>query len=251
MTSTPTLLSVLRDRAAVRRYSPRTVQAYARWVLAYIRFHDSRHPRTLGPEHVRAYLTYLARVRGVAASTQNQALAALQFLYRDVLEQPLPSAHGIAPAKRPHVLPNVLSREDVRKVLAELRGATRLMALLLYGSGLRLQECCQLRLKDLDTDRGEIRVRRGKGERDRVTMLPALLVEPVLEHIRKVWCCTCVVCRRVAATSSCLVRSTSSRRMPCGRGRGAGCFRGGRSIGTRPRVSAGRVMSIPRHCSGP
>ena len=186
MTSTPTLLSVLRDRAAVRRYSPRTVQAYARWVLAYIRFHDSRHPRTLGPEHVRAYLTYLARVRGVAASTQNQALAALQFLYRDVLEQPLPSAHGIAPAKRPHVLPNVLSREDVRKVLAELRGATRLMALLLYGSGLRLMECCQLRLKDVDLARGELRVRRGKGGRDRVTMVPASLRVALEDQMRRV-----------------------------------------------------------------
>ncbi len=188
MSTAPTLFTVLRDRAAVRRYSPRTVQAYARWVLAYIRFHERRHPRALGPEHVRAYLTYLARVRGVAASTQNQALAALQFLYRDVLEQPLPLAHGIAPAKRPHVLPNVLSREDVRTVLVELRGVTRLMALLLYGSGLRLMECCQLRLKDVDLVRGELRVRRGKGGRDRVTMVPEsmrLVLEAQVQRVRR------------------------------------------------------------------
>jgi integron integrase len=188
MPSIPTLFSVLRDRAAVRRYSPRTVEAYARWVLAYIRFHDRRHPRALGPEHVGAYLTHLARERGVAASTQNQALAALQFLYRDVLEQPLPSAHGIVRAKRPHVLPNVLSREDVRKVMAELRGSTRLMALLLYGSGLRLMECCQLRLKDVDLERGELRVRRGKGGRDRVTMVPAALrlaLEAQMQRVRR------------------------------------------------------------------
>jgi integron integrase len=180
------LFKVMRDRAAVRRYSPRTLQAYTRVVKAYIRYHEGRHPRALGPEAVRAYLTYLATERAVSASTQNQALAALQFLYRDVLELPLGSAHGIEHAKRPHTLPNVLSRNDVHRVLAEMQGGTKLMALLLYGAGLRLQECCQLRLKDIDTDRGEIRVRRGKGGRDRVTMLPGVARELVIEQIRKV-----------------------------------------------------------------
>ena len=170
----------------MRRYSPRTLQAYLRWVKAYVVFHGMRHPRVLGPEAVREFLTHLSRDRKVAASTQNQALAALQFLYRDVLEQGLPAAQGIVQAKRPHVLPNVLSRGDVHRVLAELKGTPKLMTLLLYGAGLRLQECCQLRLKDLDTERCEIRVRRGKGARDRVTMLPAMLVAPVLEQIAQV-----------------------------------------------------------------
>jgi integron integrase len=168
----PTLLSVFRDRAAVRRYSPRTVQAYERWVVAFIRFHGRRHPREVGAAGVGEFLAHLAVSRQVAASTQNQALAALQFLYRDVLQQPLPAVDRIAAARRPHHLPNVLSRGDVQRVLGALRGTTRLMAMLLYGSGLRLLECCQLRIKDVDLERGELRVRRGKGDRDRVTMLP-------------------------------------------------------------------------------
>jgi integron integrase len=187
MATRPTLLGTLRDRAAVRRYSPRTVQAYTRWVVAYVRFHGGQHPRVLGPEAVRAYLTYLARERGLAASTQNQALAALQFLYREVLGQSLGFGEGIVSAKRPHVLPNVLSREDVHRVLSMMRGQPKLMALLLYGAGLRLQECCQLRLKDINTNRGEILVRRGKGARDRVTMLPAATREAVqaqIDHVR-------------------------------------------------------------------
>jgi integron integrase len=187
MTDSPTLFQVLRNRAAVRRYSPRTVQAYARWVLAYVRYHGRQHPRDLGPPAVHAFLSYLARERKVSASTQNQALAALMFLYRDVLAQPLAMLEGVAPAKRPQRLPNVLSRDEVRRVLAVMEGKTQLMASLLYGSGLRLQECCQLRLKDIDLVRGEIRVRRGKGGKDRVTMLPAslvTLVEAQQQHAR-------------------------------------------------------------------
>lgn len=185
MPTSTSLLGVLRDRALVRRYSPRTIAAYSRWVRAYVRHHGQAHPRGLGPEAVRAFLTHLARDRKVAASTQNQALAALQFLYRDVLELPLPSVHGIAPAKKPHRLPNVLSRGDVQRVLGAMRGSTQLMAMLLYGSGLRLQECCELRLKDIDTVRGEIRVRNGKGARDRVTMLPATIRDRVAEQVQR------------------------------------------------------------------
>jgi len=180
----PTLIETFRDRAAVRRYSPRTVQAYERWVRAYIRYHGGQtHPRHLGPECVRSFLTHLARERQVAASTQNQALAALCFLYRDVLEQPVPTVVGITHAKKPHRLPNVLSREEVMLLLREMRGTTQLMAMLLYGSGLRLLECCQLRLKDVDTVRGELRVRNGKGARDRVTMLPAALRERIAHQV--------------------------------------------------------------------
>ena len=177
----------MRARAGVLRLSPRTIEAYERWVVVYVRYHGGKtHPAHLGHEHVRAFLTYLARERQVAASTQNQALAAINFLYREVLEQPLPSVAGIASAKRPHRLPNVLSREEVAALLDEMEGATQLMAMLLYGSGLRLMECCRLRLKDVDLIRGEIVVRDGKGARDRVTMLPASLRERVEQQISAV-----------------------------------------------------------------
>lgn len=172
-----------RDRAAVRRFSPRTTQAYVQWIVRYVRWHGLQHPSTLGAVEVRDFLTYLARERHVAASTQNQALAALQFLYRDVLEQPLGALSGLAPARTPTVLPNVLSREAVQRVLACLTGTPRLMAQLLYGSGMRLQECCQLRVKDVDFDRGELRVRRGKGDRDRVTVLPGAVRAPLRAHL--------------------------------------------------------------------
>lgn len=141
-----------------------------------------RHPAELPPSAVRDFLTYLAAERGVAASTQNQALAALRFLYGEVLEQPLPHMSDVMPARRPHVLPNVLSRNGVSQVLGAMTGVPWLMASLLYGAGLRLMECCQLRMKDVDLDRGEIRVRRGKGQRDRVTMLPVALVAPLRAH---------------------------------------------------------------------
>jgi integron integrase len=184
--SPPRLLALLRDRAAVKRYSPRTTQAYADWVRRFVRFHGTRHPRDLGVASVRDYLTYLARERGVSASTQNQALAALQFLYRDVLGEPLTSIEGVAPARVPHQLPNVLSRRDAHRVLAAMSGTPQLMARLMYGTGLRLMECCELRLKDLNFDRGEIAVRRGKGGRDRVTMLPEGIRSALRAQIREV-----------------------------------------------------------------
>lgn len=189
------LLSLLRARAAVRRYSPRTTDVYLRWVVRYVRWHGMRHPDQLGVSHVREFLAYLAQERQVAASTQNQALAALQFLYRDVLEQPLGAVAGLQPARRPHHLPNVLSRDAVQRVLGCLDGTPLLMAQLLYGSGLRLMECCQLRWKDVDFDRLELRVRRGKGGRDRVTMVPAALVGPLQAQLRRT---RLLMARRVA-----------------------------------------------------
>lgn len=182
----PRLLRLLHERAVVRRYSPRTIAAYGAWVKTFVRYHRMQHPRSLDASAVREFLTYLASERRVAASTQNQALAALQFLYRDVLNQPLGQVPGVVPAKRPHRLPNVLARQDVQRVLGAMDGVPRLMASLLYGGGLRLQECCALRVKDLDLMRGEIRVRAGKGDKDRVTMLPSALVEPLTMHIRDV-----------------------------------------------------------------
>jgi len=180
------LLLLVRDRAAVRRYRPRTTQVYVQWIVRYIRWHGMRHPRQLGSVHVREYLTHLARERHVAASTQHQALAALRFLYRDVLEAPLEALAGVEPARKPTQLPNVLSREAVQAVLACLTGVPLLMAQLLYGSGLRLQECCQLRVKDVDFERGELRVRRGKGQRDRVTVLPGAVGAPLTAQLKQV-----------------------------------------------------------------
>lgn len=186
---------VVRDRAAVRRYSPRTTQAYVQWIVRYVRWNGLRHPASLSGVEVRDFLTYLARERHVAASTQNQALAALQFLYRDVLEQPLGEVSGLAAARRPVHLPNVLSREGVQRVLACLSGVPLLMAQLMYGSGVRLQECCQLRVKDVDFDRGELRLRRGKGDRDRVTVLPGAVSVPLRAHLVRV---RAVMARRAA-----------------------------------------------------
>ncbi len=157
-----------------------------RWIVRFVHYHGKRHPRELGAGAVREFLSWLATERRVAVSTQNQALAALQFLYRDVLEMPLPVMAGLAPARRPHVLPNVLSREAVQQVLAMMAGPTQLMAQLLYGSGLRLMECCALRCKDLDLDRGELLVRRGKGSKDRVTMIPQSLVPSLRAQLASV-----------------------------------------------------------------
>ncbi len=184
--STPTLLEEVRDRAALRRFSPRTVQAYSRWVVAYVRYCGMVHPRDLGADAVREFLTHLARDRQVAASTQHQALAAVQFLYRDVVGTPLPAVSGIMPARRPVVLPNVLSRGEVQGLLAAMHGVPQLMAMLLYGAGLRLQECCRLRLRDVDVSHGEIRVRQGNGARDRVTMLPTSVRERVEAQVAAV-----------------------------------------------------------------
>lgn len=177
------LLALARERAAVRRYSPRTVDVYLRWIVRYVHFHGRRHPGLMGAEEVRVFLGHVASEQRVAASTQNQALAALQFLYRDVLERPLPSLPTLEAAPRPTVLPNVLPPEGVMRVLTEMQGVTRLMAQVMYGSGLRLMECCTLRCQDLRLDRREILVRNTKGGRHRITMIPDALIEPLHQQM--------------------------------------------------------------------
>ena len=159
----------------LRRFSPRTQDAYVNWMRRYYEFHARRDPADLGAEHVTAFLSDLATRGHVAASTQNQALAALLFLYREVLTRDLPWLDDLVRAKRPAHIPVVLTRDEVRFVLSHMRGTPRLMATLLYGSGLRLLECCRLRVKDVDFGRHQIVVRSGKGDKDRVTMLPATL----------------------------------------------------------------------------
>ncbi len=182
----PRLLDAVRQELRLRHYSRRTERAYVGWVRRYVLFHDKRHPAALGAEHVKAFLSHLAERRRVAASTQNQALAALLFLYREVLGVGLPWLDDMVRAARPARLPVVLSRAEVAALLARLEGVPRLMATLLYGAGLRLLECARLRVKDLDFEARQIVVRDGKGARDRVTLLPAATLAPLREHLERI-----------------------------------------------------------------
>jgi len=182
----PKLLDRVRSALRTRHMSRRTEEAYVSWIRRYIVFHGKRHPETLGAQEVTAFLSSLAEQRGVSASTQNQALSALLFLYRRVLDVDLPWLDGLVHARRPAHVPVVLSRAEVAAVLGELSGPAWLMAALLYGAGLRLLECLQLRVKDVDFERAEIVVRRGKGGRDRRTMLPESIRGPLDAHLRVV-----------------------------------------------------------------
>jgi integron integrase len=185
VSSHPTVIDVMRREARLRHFSPRTEQAYIAWVRRFIQFHGRRHPRDLGAADVTGFLSALA-TRGVRASTQNQALAAVLFLYEVVLGSRLPWMSDIVRAQRPVRLPVVLSREEVERVLRHLRGPVWLIASLLYGAGLRLLECAELRIKDLHFERREIVVRDGKGGKDRVTMLPGALHDPLRRHLEDV-----------------------------------------------------------------
>ncbi|MGH8767901.1 MAG: integron integrase [Burkholderiales bacterium] len=184
--SEPKLLDLIRARLRVKHYSIRTEQSYVDWVRRFVLFHDKRHPRDLGPTEVEAFLTDLA-VRGrVSASTQNQAKSAILFLYKEVIDKELPWLNGVVAARVSQRLPVVLSVEEVNLALSRLRGTSALIARLLYGSGLRILECLRLRVKDIDFARREILVRDGKGAKDRVTMLPESLIEPLQRHLERV-----------------------------------------------------------------
>ncbi len=176
----------LRTAIRTRHYSLRTEQAYEQWIRRFIIFHKMRPPMELGSESVKEYLEYLAVVRKISASTQNQALNALVFFYDNVLEKPVGDMGGFTRAKRPDRLPVVLSREEVDRLLNELTGVKALMAWLLYGSGLRLMECLRLRVKDIDFALGQIVVRDGKGQKDRVTILPRRCEEQLKEYLKSV-----------------------------------------------------------------
>ncbi len=181
-----TLYAVLEERLRLRHSSPRTIESYRAWVKRYVRFHAGIHPRQLGERELTAFLSDLAVRRNVSASTQNQALAALLFLYRDVLDVTVGWLDTMVRAKRPHRTPAVLSRDEVARLVAAMSGTPRLVAMVLYGGGLRLGEALSLRVKDIDLDRGEMTVRHGKGGRDRVTMLPDTLREPILTQLDRV-----------------------------------------------------------------
>jgi integron integrase len=180
------LLTQLRGALRARHYSPRTEKQYVHWVRRFVRHQGMRHPRELGEAEVTAFLTDLAERGKVSASTQNQALAAVLFLYRTVLRQVIAWMPDVVRAKKPVRLPIVLTRDEVRLVLSALEGTPRLVATLLYGGGLRLTEAVKLRVQDLDFDRGEILVRGGKGNKDRPTTLPRSAIEPLKAHLLRV-----------------------------------------------------------------
>lgn len=181
----PPLLEQVRRACRARQFSEKTAEAYAGWVRRYVLFHGKRHPRDLDDRAIAEYLMYLANERNVSASTQRQASSALLFLYREVLEIPVEIPSGVVRPGRRRKLPTVLSREEVALVLAEMRGTAHLAAGLLYGSGLRLGEGLELRVKDLSFDRGEITVRGGKGGHDRTTMLPRALATDLRRQLER------------------------------------------------------------------
>lgn len=182
----PKLLDQLREALRSRHYSRRTEQTYCHWVKRYVHFHNVRHPAEMAEPEINAFLTHLAVKGKVAASTQNQALSALLFLYRHVLGREVGDLGEVIRARKPKRLPVVMTREEVKAVLANLSGDKWLMASVMYGAGLRLMECLRLRVQDIDFSRNEILVRDGKGAKDRITMLPESLKAPLQEHLKTV-----------------------------------------------------------------
>jgi integron integrase len=182
----PKLLDQVRDVIRSKHYSIRTEQAYIDWIKRFIIYHGKRHPGEMAEEEVADFLTHLASDLNVAASTQNQALSALLFLYKEVLKHEIGGLEKVERAKRPPKLPVVLTRGEVKQIFADLHGMPKLMAGLLYGSGLRLMECVRLRVKDIDFALAQITVRNGKGGKDRITMLPVNLCEALPRHLSRV-----------------------------------------------------------------
>lgn len=182
----PKLLDQLRDRIRLKHYSRRTEDVYLDWAKRYILYHKKRHPQEMGKREVEEFLTYLATERNVAAATQNQAKAALQFLYKEVLEIQLPWLDEVEQAKKPKRLPVVLTEKEVQALLAQMPQAYAMLARLMYGTGMRLLEIFRLRVQDIDFERCEVLIREGKGAKDRVTMLPQSLRVSLQEHLKQV-----------------------------------------------------------------
>jgi integron integrase len=185
-TKKPKLLEQLRQELRSRHYSRRTEQTYCQWVKRFIYFHKVRHPAEMGEPEINAFLTHLAVKERVSASTQNQALSSLLFLYRYVLKRKIGDLGEVIRARKPKRLPVVMTREEVKAVLTNLKGDKWLMASLMYGAGLRLMECLRLRVQDVDFSRNEITVRDGKGAKDRLTMLPESLKKLLQDHLSKI-----------------------------------------------------------------
>jgi integron integrase len=179
------LLDQVRAKLRLQHASIRTEEAYVQWIIRFILFHNKRHPRDMGPREIESFLNHLAGQRRVSASTQNQAFAAILYLYHQVLSIKLPPIDSLR-ARRPERLPVVLSVEEVRAIFDRMQGRERLMLELLYGTGMRLLECCRLRVKDLDFDRHQILIRDGKGEKDRCVPLPGRVKEPLRRQVETV-----------------------------------------------------------------
>jgi integron integrase len=182
----PKLLDQVRGAIRAKHYSHRTEEAYIQWIKRFILFHNKRHPAEMGETEINQFLTHLAVKENVAASTQNQALSAILFLYREVLRRQIGDLGTVTWAKKPKRLPVFFTRQEVKAVLSHLTGTHWLMASLLYGAGLRLIECLKLRVKDIEFEYNQIIVRDGKGQKDRVTVLPNSLKEPLRQHLAKV-----------------------------------------------------------------
>jgi integrase len=226
------LLDRVRDAIARRNYSLRTEEAYIGWIKRFIHYHGKRHPLEVGRAEVEAFLTYLARDKKVSASTQNQALCALLFLYREVLDRELGWMEGFQRAKTPAHSPAILSPEEVAALLMHLDGTPRLMVELLYGAGLRLMECARLRIRDLDFEQLQITVHAGKGNLDRVTILPACLEEPLRRQVARVAVCTAVIFRPGSVQPRCLVAAAPT---PLATSAGSMCF---------PRLESCRIRTL-------
>lgn len=181
--NSPRLMDQVRDALRVHHYSLRTEQSYMQWIRRFILFHGKRHPREMGADEIAAFLTYLAVQKDVAASTQNQALSALLFLYKKVLGLEPDWLGDVTRAKRPKRLPVILPRETVRQLLGRLTGVHKLIAYLIYGTGMRLMEAARLRVKDIDFNYKQITIRGGKGDKDRITMLPEKLITPLQRQL--------------------------------------------------------------------
>ena len=179
----PKLLDQVRQAIRTRHYSYKTEKSYVGWIKRFIFFHNKRHPAEMAEAEIARFLSSLAIERHVSASTQNQALNSILFLYREVLRKDIGYVNGVVRAKRPQRLPVVLSREEIGALLSQLHGIDWLMAMLLYGAGLCLMECCRLRVKDIDFFQNQITVRAGKGDKDRHTMLPGAVKERLANHL--------------------------------------------------------------------
>lgn len=180
------LLQKLRREIRRRNYSYSTEKSYCSWVVRYVRYHHLKHPAGMGAKEITEFLNYLANDRKVAASTENQALSALVFIYEHILKQPVDALHQLKRAKKPKRLPVVLSSKEAKSILSELRGKDKLVLGLIYGAGLRVSEALRIRITDLDFDYKQLTVRNGKGLKDRVTMLPETIIQPLKGHIGKV-----------------------------------------------------------------
>jgi integrase len=247
----PKLLDQVREAIRTRHYSLRTEGAYVGWIKRFIFFHGKRHPLEMGQQEVVQLLSALAVREHVSASTQNQALCALLFLYREVLAQDLGWLEGIGRAKRPRRLPVILTRPEVKTLLGAIQGVNWIMASLLYGAGLRLLECLRLRVKDIDFGTNQIVVREGKGEKDRVTMLPAMVRTPLVSHLERVRTLHQQDLERgfggVFFPTPC--DGSTPRRGKSGDG--SGPFRHQRSAWIRGPGSGGGITSTNLSCSGP